>query len=77
MGYGQRQMKELESTIARANPDLVVIGTPIDLRRLIHIKVPTVRVTYDLQEIGKPDLSDVLAPFLKEAARKKPRKKKS
>ena len=77
MGYGQQQMKDLEATIARANPEVVVIGTPIDLRRVIDIKVPSVRVTYDLQEIGKPDLYDVLAPFLKEIERKTPRKKKS
>ncbi|MBU1707304.1 GTPase, partial [bacterium] len=70
MGYGQRQMKDLAATIAKAKPDVVVIGTPIDLRRVINIKAPTVRVTYDLQEIGKPDLTDVLAPFLKKAKKK-------
>ncbi len=75
MGYGQRQMKDLAATIEKAKPEVVVIGTPIDLRRVISIKAPTVRVTYELQEIGKPDLSDVLAPFLKKA--RKPAKKKS
>lgn len=77
MGYGERQIKELEAIIARAKPEVVVVGTPIDLCRVIDVKAPTVRVTYDLQEIGKPDLSDALAPFLKKLQRKKPRKKKS
>jgi predicted GTPase len=54
MGYGEEQVRELEATIARVPCDVVVIGTPIDLRRLIAIGAPTVRVQYDLQEIGKP-----------------------
>jgi predicted GTPase len=65
MGYGDRQVKDLETTINRTPCDTVIIGTPIDLNRLIKIKKPTVRVSYDLQEIGKPDLMDVLKPFLK------------
>ncbi len=65
MGYGDKQVKDLETTINRTPCDTVIIGTPIDLNRLITIKKPTVRVSYDLQEIGKPDLMDVLAPFLK------------
>lgn len=64
MGYGEQQMKDLEATIAAADCDVVIIGTPIDLRRIINIKQPSVRVTYDLQEIGKPDLTDVLKPLL-------------
>lgn len=71
MGYGQQQMKDLGATIIRAKPEVVVIGTPIDLRRVINIKAPSVRVTYNLQEIGKPDLTDVLAPFLKKTSAKK------
>ncbi|MFQ6604093.1 MAG: cyclic 2,3-diphosphoglycerate synthase [Fidelibacterota bacterium] len=63
MGYGEQQMKDLETTIAQTDCDVVIIGTPIDLRRVIEIKQPSVRVTYDLQEIGTPDLSDVLKPF--------------
>jgi predicted GTPase len=63
MGYGEAQTAELAETIAATPADLVVIGTPIDLRRLIHIDKPTVRVRYELQEIGKPTLSDVLAGF--------------
>jgi predicted GTPase len=65
MGYGDRQVKDLETTINRTPCDTVIIGTPIDLNRLIKIRKPTVRVSYELQEIGKPDLMDVLKPFLK------------
>ena len=65
MGYGDKQVKDLETTINRTPCDTVIIGTPIDLNRLIKIKKPTVRVGYELQEIGRPDLMDVLAPFLK------------
>jgi predicted GTPase len=61
MGYGRRQMEELRETIARSDVDLVLIGTPIDLRRLIELDKPALRVTYRLQEIGEPTLADVLA----------------
>src|SRR5881275_3079781 len=60
MGYGKRQMKDLRATIRASNPDLVLIGTPIDLRRLIDLDTPALRVTYKLQEIGEPTLKDVL-----------------
>ena len=60
MGYGGDQIKELEETINRTPVDLVLIGTPIDLRRVMNINVPALRVRYELQEIGKPDLADVL-----------------
>lgn len=63
MGYGDQQVKDLEETINNSDCDLVIIGTPIDLRKLININKPALRVTYDLQEIGKPDLKDVLAKF--------------
>ena len=63
MGYGSAQMKDLERTINNADCDVVIIGTPIDLRKLISINKPAVRVTYDLQEIGKPNLEDVLQKF--------------
>ncbi len=63
MGYGGQQVKDLEETIARTDCEVVIIGTPIDLRRVVDIKQPSVRVTYDLQEIGTPDLADVLKPF--------------
>ncbi len=61
MGYGDQQVADLEATINAVPCDAVVIGTPIDLRRILKIKKPSVRVTYELQEIGKPDLTDVLA----------------
>jgi len=60
MGYGEQQMKDLEKTIENTECDAVIIGTPIDLRRVIKIKKPTVRVSYDLQEIGQPDLKVIL-----------------
>jgi predicted GTPase len=63
MGYGDAQIRDLEETINAIDCDAVVIGTPIDLSRIIKIKKPTVKVTYDLQEIGKPDLAEVLKPF--------------
>ncbi len=65
MGYGEQQVKDLEKTIANTECDVVIIGTPIDLRRIIDIKQPSVRVTYDLQVIGQPNLVDVLKPFFK------------
>ena len=64
MGYGKQQMKDLEATIAKTPCDAVIIGTPIDLRRVIKIKKPAVRVSYDLQEIGKPDLTGILTDFI-------------
>jgi len=60
MGYGDEQVKELETTINNADVDLVIIGTPIDLSRILKINKPTERVRYELQEIGKPDLEDLL-----------------
>ena len=60
MGYSDEQVGDLEATIARVPCDAVVIGTPIDLTRLVDIGTPTVRVRYELQEIGKPDLAEVL-----------------
>jgi predicted GTPase len=60
MGYGEQQVKELEETIKAVECDVVVIGTPIDLRRLISIDKPSVRVRYELEEIGSPNLEDVL-----------------
>lgn len=64
MGYGEKQIRELEKTINSSNADLVIIGTPIDLRRVMKIDKPAVRVKYELQEIGKPDLEDVLVNFI-------------
>jgi predicted GTPase len=67
MGYGKQQLKDLETTINNTDCDSVVIGTPIDLGRLINIKKPHTRVYYNLQEIGKPDLTDVLEDFIKKS----------
>jgi len=64
MGYGEEQLADLEKTIEAVECDSVIIGTPIDLRRVIKINKPSTRVTYELQEIGKPDLKDVLERFL-------------
>jgi len=61
MGYGRHQMEELRETIARSDADLVLIGTPIDLRRVIELDKPALRVTYRLEEIGEPTLATVLA----------------
>lgn len=60
MGYGPQQVKELEETINSTPCDVVVVGTPIDLRRLVRISKPSVRVRYELQEIGQPTLADLL-----------------
>jgi len=65
MGYGKEQMKELEKTINKAKCDVVIIGTPIDLRRLLKINKPAVRIRYELEQIGKPNLEDILKKFLK------------
>lgn len=60
MGYGEKQIKDLETTINRTPCDSVIIATPIDLRRLIKINKPTVRVYYELQEIGNPILFNLI-----------------
>ncbi len=60
MGYGETQTRELEQTINAVDCDLVLIGTPIDLNRVVKIKKPTQRVRYELQEIGQPTLEDIL-----------------
>jgi predicted GTPase len=60
MGYGEAQTKELEQTINAIDCDLVIIGTPIDLTRIIKINKPSQRVRYELQEIGQPTLEDLL-----------------
>ncbi|MDR0767257.1 MAG: cyclic 2,3-diphosphoglycerate synthase [Methanosarcinales archaeon] len=65
MGYGEEQMKDLAETIACTDCDSVIIGTPIDLARVIKIDKPCTRVDYSLQEIGHPDMEDVLADFIK------------
>ena len=64
MGYGDKQIKDLEATIDRVEADVVLVGTPIDLARVLKINKPAVRVRYELEEIGAPKLADVLGEFL-------------
>jgi predicted GTPase len=63
MGYGGEQVRDLEATIARTPCDVVLVATPIDLRRIVEIRKPALRVGYELQEIGKPDLAEALQRF--------------
>lgn len=65
MGYGEEQLKDLEATIEATECDSVVIGTPIDLNRIIKINKPNTRVYYNLQEIGRPNLTEVMDDFIK------------
>jgi len=60
MGYGEEQTRDLETTINAADVDMVIIGTPIDLTRVLKINKPSQRVRYELQEIGVPSLEDIL-----------------
>jgi predicted GTPase len=60
MGYGEEMTRDLEKTIENADVDLVIVGTPIDLNRVLKIKKPNQRVRYELQEIGQPTLEDLL-----------------
>jgi len=66
MGYSEQQMRDLEETINRVECDSVVIGTPINLGRFIKISKPHTRVNYELSEIGKPTIKDIVNNFLKE-----------
>jgi predicted GTPase len=64
-GYGAEQLKDLETTINKTKCDAVIIGTPIDLNRIIKIKKPNTRVYYELQEIGSPNFEEILSDFIK------------
>ncbi|MCE2612615.1 cyclic 2,3-diphosphoglycerate synthase [Flavobacteriaceae bacterium D16] len=64
MGYGAEQLRDLEATINSCECDAVIIGTPIDLNRVIDIQKPSTRVFYDLQSIGSPSLEETLETFL-------------
>jgi len=70
MGYGSEQVRELEETVRRTECDLVVVATPVDLRRVIHMEQPAVRVTYQYADLGRPSLADVLGGFIAEAKRR-------
>lgn len=61
MGYGAKQVKDLETTINRTECDTVIIATPIDLNRITNMEKPTVRVTYELEEISSPGLKEIIA----------------
>jgi len=65
MGYGEEQMRELEQTISNTPCDLVIAGTPIDLRRLLNVQVQVVRATYEIVEKSKPDLRDLLVALFR------------
>ena len=65
IGYGEEQIRDLEYTINNTECDAVVIATPIDLRRVLKIDKPSVRVFYELQELGHPNLEDALKDFVK------------
>ena len=71
MGYGEQQLKDLEATINAADCDAVIIGTPMDLSRVINIDKPYTRVHYDLDEIGDVNLETVLEKFIEEHGLKK------
>jgi len=60
MGYSERQIKDLEETLNRVPADVIVSGTPINISRLVKVNKPIVRVMYELEEIGKPTLKDVI-----------------
>ena len=70
VGYGERQIAELEETIEATPCDVVLIGTPIDLRRMIKVNKPTVRVKYELQVLGPVCLEEVLDDFLERSVKK-------
>jgi len=64
VGYGEQQIKDLEATINNVSCDLVIIATPVDLTRIISINKPMLKVGYELQEIGKPDLAELIKKHL-------------
>jgi predicted GTPase len=65
LGYGEKQIEELKETITRTPCDVVVIGTPVDLRRVMEINKPTVRVKYELKVLGPLSLEQILDDFLR------------
>lgn len=73
MGYSDQQVRDLEATIERVPCDVVIVGTPIDLSRLVKIRKPVVRARYELQEIGQPDLAHVVDDFLRRQPMPPPR----
>jgi len=74
MGYSKEQIRDLERTINACECDVVVVATPIDLRRLLTMKRPAVRVGYELEEIGRPKLDDVIGEMLERLSAASPEK---
>jgi predicted GTPase len=74
MGYSKSQLDDLAETIAAVDCDTVVIATPVDLARLIPLSKPTCRVRYDLEEISRPDLAEVVADFIRAHADRLPQR---
>jgi predicted GTPase len=72
MGYSEAMLRDLEATIEAAEVDVVVVGTPIDLARVITTRHPLRRARYELVEVGRPSLADVLAPMLRGIERDTP-----
>jgi predicted GTPase len=70
MGYGEEQVRDLQATIDRVPCEVVVIGTPIDLNRVVRLRQPTVRVRYELQELGQPTLDGALETFVRGVVRR-------
>src|SRR5437868_4842581 len=64
MGYSKEQIRDMEKTINACECDVVVVATPIDFRKLVHLKRPAVRVGYELEEIGRPKLEELIAECL-------------
>ena len=64
MGYYPEQIRELEQTINASNAEVVLIGTPFDLARLIKINKPTAYVGYELVDLGRPTLAEAMAKFV-------------
>jgi predicted GTPase len=77
MGYGDKQVKDLETTINRTKCDSVIVATPIDLTRIINIKKPSTRIYYNLQEIGAPNLAEVLSDFVNSKRKKSSSKRRA
>jgi predicted GTPase len=67
MGYGEAQMKDLQATVAAVDCDYVLIGTPIDLSRVVELDKPAIRVRYEFRVDSKPDLAELLAPMIARA----------
>jgi predicted GTPase len=63
IGYSTRQLQHLETTVNRVDCDAVMVATPIDLSRIIDIRKPHTRVSYELQEVGTPNLEEILSEF--------------